>query len=251
MQLGGRVLSAVVGTLVLVSIGVVLSYFLLERQEGLSAGLVELLGGEDTVGHAYLSAVDEDLESVFFGNLVFVAVMSVLAIATYWGNEPPSTPGSAGPADLRVGRAYRCRQSDSPRRREDRLRSTGRLSRLAGPRERRGFPRLRRRRAPRVLPRARYPPSDFIQPYITGQQLDMVMMMFGYILGPILFGWYGFFLLPILFIVMLEAIRIVLPELIHGETLSPDVSMGDSIGADPPEARGAAAESEETSVQSD
>ena len=28
-------------------------------------------------------------------------------------------------------------------------------------------------------------------------------MMFGYILGPILFGWYGFFLLPILFIVTL------------------------------------------------
>jgi len=87
MQLGGRVLSAVVGTLVLVSIGVMLSYFLLERQEGLSAGLVELLGGEDTVGHAYLSAVDKDLESVFFGNLVFVTVMSVLAIATYWGTN--------------------------------------------------------------------------------------------------------------------------------------------------------------------
>lgn len=61
--------------------------------------------------------------------------------------------------------------------------------------------------------------------------------MFGYILGPILFGWYGFFLLPIVFIVLLEAIRIVLPELVHGEAMTPEVDMGESVGTDPQEDR--------------
>ena len=65
----------------------------------------------------------------------------------------------------------------------------------------------------------------------------MVTMMFAYLLGPILFGWYGFFLLPILFILMLEAIRIVLPELLHGEPLVPTVSMGESVGTNPSSAR--------------
>ena len=80
-------------------------------------------------------------------------------------------------------------------------------------------------------------PQTFLQPYITGRQLDMLVLMFGYILGPILFGWYGFFLLPIVFIVMLEAIRIVLPELVRGEALTPDVSLGEGVGTDPQSAR--------------
>jgi len=64
-------------------------------------------------------------------------------------------------------------------------------------------------------------PQTFLQPYITGRQLDVVVMMFAYLLGPVLFGWYGFFLLPILFILMLEVVRIVLPSLIHGEDVTP------------------------------
>jgi predicted PurR-regulated permease PerM len=80
-------------------------------------------------------------------------------------------------------------------------------------------------------------PQTFVQPYITGRELDTVMMMFGYLLGPIIFGWYGIFLLPILFILLLEAIRIVLPDLVHGEALTQRVELGDSVGTDPRAAR--------------
>jgi predicted PurR-regulated permease PerM len=78
-------------------------------------------------------------------------------------------------------------------------------------------------------------PQTFLQPYISGRDLDGMMLMFAYLLGPILFGWYGFFLLPIVLIAMLEAVRIVLPELLHGERLTHDVDMGESVGADPQE----------------
>ncbi|MFC6724545.1 AI-2E family transporter, partial [Halobium palmae] len=81
-------------------------------------------------------------------------------------------------------------------------------------------------------------PQALIQPYITGRQLDMMLLMFAYLLGPILFGWYGFFLLPVLFIVMLEATRIVLPQLVHGEPLTQGASMAEDVGADPRSADG-------------
>jgi len=62
-----------------------------------------------------------------------------------------------------------------------------------------------------------------------------MVLMFAYLLGPILFGWYGFFLLPILFLAILEAVRIVLPDLIHGERLTTVPEMGEDLGADPQE----------------
>jgi predicted PurR-regulated permease PerM len=62
-------------------------------------------------------------------------------------------------------------------------------------------------------------PQSFLQPYISGRQLNPLMLLFAYILGPILFGWYGFFLLPILFVLMLEVVRIVLSEFLHGDPI--------------------------------
>src|SRR5699024_2000328 len=76
-------------------------------------------------------------------------------------------------------------------------------------------------------------PQTFLQPYITGRRLDMILLMFAYILGPTLFGWYGFFLLPIVFVVILEVIRIVLPELVRGDPLTPTVTLGKDIGSAP------------------
>ena len=80
-------------------------------------------------------------------------------------------------------------------------------------------------------------PQTFIQPYIAGRRLDMLVLMFAYVLGPILWGWYGFFLLPIVFITIIELVRIVLPELVRGEPLTPAVSLGEGVGTDPRSAR--------------
>lgn len=237
LQAGMRVISTLISTLLLLALALTLSYFLLKNDEELSDGLRQLFGGGDTTAYAYASAVDEDLESVFFGNFLFVIVMAVIAAAAYWGTNffaPPGLhvpmilvlaflTGIASLIPIVVGKVIY-------------LPIVGYLGfqavRLGG--NQLGF-------VAGVL--VAYfllldvLPQTFLQPYITGRQLDMVMMMFAYLLGPVLFGWYGFFLLPILFILMLEAIRIVLPELVHGEALTPTVSMGESVGADPQSAR--------------
>lgn len=78
-------------------------------------------------------------------------------------------------------------------------------------------------------------PQSFLQPYLSGRRLNAILLLFAYLLGPILFGWYGIFLMPILFVLVLEAIRIVLPELLSGEPIRPEASVAEDIGTDPEE----------------
>jgi hypothetical protein len=70
-------------------------------------------------------------------------------------------------------------------------------------------------------------------------------LLFAYILGPILFGWYGFFLLPIVFVLMLEMVRILLPELFHGEPIVPEPGLAEENGADTEEMQETGADAEE------
>jgi len=233
LQIGVAVFSALVGTLLFLALAITLSYFLLQNDQELSDGLRQLFGGEDSTAYAYATAVDSDLESVFFGNLLFVVVMFAISAVAYWGTNALAPgalqipipfvlaflTGVASLVPLVVGKlvyvpvvVYLALQS---------LRAGGNYLPFVGGALVVYFLLLD------ILP------QTFLQPYITGRQLDMVVMMFAYLLGPVLFGWYGFFLLPILFILMLEAIRIVLPQLVRGEPLTPTVSLGESVGTDP------------------
>lgn len=233
LDVGIQVLGAISSTLVFLGLVIAFSYFLLRNDDHLADGLEALFGGRNTVAYAYASAVDADLESVFFGNLLFVVAMSVIAAVAYEATNLLAPQGLHVPMILVLAVltgvtslipivvskvvylpvvAYLGLQA---------LRSSGGgllfvVGVLVG-----YFLVLD------ILP------QTFLQPYITGRKLDMILMMFAYILGPILFGWYGFFLLPIVFIVMLEAIRIPLLELVRGEPLKPDVSLAEGVGTDP------------------
>ncbi|WP_324758152.1 AI-2E family transporter [Haloarcula sp. GH36] len=73
-------------------------------------------------------------------------------------------------------------------------------------------------------------------------------LMFAYIFGPFLFGWYGIFLAPMLLVLVFHFARFVLPELVNGSTIEPyavDPSMasdhGPAVGeSDSPETEPAA-----------
>ena len=51
--------------------------------------------------------------------------------------------------------------------------------------------------------------------------LHVGLVMFAYIFGPILFGWYGLFLGPIALVAITHFARLVLPELLQGEPIVP------------------------------
>ncbi|WP_255195582.1 AI-2E family transporter [Halorarius litoreus] len=64
-------------------------------------------------------------------------------------------------------------------------------------------------------------PDLILRPYVSGRNLHVGMVMFAYIFGPLLFGWYGIFLGPIILVFVVHFVRLVLPELIEGTEIKP------------------------------
>jgi predicted PurR-regulated permease PerM len=70
-------------------------------------------------------------------------------------------------------------------------------------------------------------PDFFVRPFVTGGSLHTGSLMFAYILGPLLFGWYGLFLAPMILVFVTHFAAIVLPELVDPRPDRPG-------GIDPP-----------------
>jgi predicted PurR-regulated permease PerM len=64
-------------------------------------------------------------------------------------------------------------------------------------------------------------PDFVLRPYVSGRNLHVGLVMFAYILGPLLFGWYGIFLGPMILVFVVHFARIVLPELLTDEEIRP------------------------------
>jgi predicted PurR-regulated permease PerM len=81
-------------------------------------------------------------------------------------------------------------------------------------------------------------PDIVVRPYVSGGSLHVGSLMFAYILGPLIFGWYGIFLGPMLLVVIVHFARIVAPELIRGTPVKPTAidpeAMADSSQASEP-----------------
>ncbi|MFB6153851.1 MAG: AI-2E family transporter [Halodesulfurarchaeum sp.] len=71
-------------------------------------------------------------------------------------------------------------------------------------------------------------PDLVLRPYVSGRNLHLGMVMLAYIFGPLLFGWYGLFLGPMLLVLLVHFAALVLPELIAGAPIEPE-AVGESI----------------------
>jgi len=69
-------------------------------------------------------------------------------------------------------------------------------------------------------------PDLVVRPYVSGGTLHTGALMFAYILGSLLFGWYGLFLGPMILVFVTHFLRVVVPELLPDES-------GEGGGADP------------------
>jgi predicted PurR-regulated permease PerM len=223
-------LGTVANVLIVLSLSFTLAFFLLRDDDDIAGWFTDEMAPEGSAGHAYAYAVDDELETVFFGNVLFVLVMSILAAVVYCGFNfvaPPALTipfavllalltGIASLIPLVVGKVVY-------------VPLVAYLALVASTQS--GVAMI-------------YPigllvvsflaldilPQTFLQPYISGNQIHIGIMMFAYILGPMLFGWYGFFLLPLFFVLVIQAVRIVMTDLLHGEELTPDVDAAPSLG---------------------
>lgn len=65
----------------------------------------------------------------------------------------------------------------------------------------------------------------YIRPYLSGKMFHLSLVMFAYLLGPILFGWYGIFLGPLLMVVVVQFLQVVVPQF-RGEEPTSGLDIG-------------------------
>ncbi len=209
----GFLSSVVVGFLLNLLIVTVVAYYLL-----LDGGRVRgwlLRFDDDAIVREYLEAADEELEAVLFGNLLNVIIISVVAIVVYMGYNvaaPPLAevpyPALAGAltgiaslipvlgmkivyVPLAVAAALPVLASGD----------TSALVYIAG------FVVV-------VVVLVDTIPDLLLRPYLSGKRTHVGLLMLAYIFGPIVFGFYGLFLAPIILVLGLTFADTALPRLL-------------------------------------
>lgn len=64
-------------------------------------------------------------------------------------------------------------------------------------------------------------PDLLLRPYVSGGDLHTGTVLFAYVLGPIIWGWYGLFLGPLVLVLGAHFARLILPELLANRELTP------------------------------
>jgi predicted PurR-regulated permease PerM len=216
-------------------IATVFAFYLLRDGDRINDWFLDTVGPEGTPAHAYVSAVDSDLETIYFSNVLLVLLIAVLATVVYYGYNllapaPIDIPfptamalltGFAALVPIIVGKVVYVP-----------------LVAYLGSVAARGEPSL-------LFPIGLFVvsflfldfiPLTFLLPALAGRETHVGVIMFAYILGVIIFGWYGLFLGPLLVVLAIQAVRIVLPELLAGTPVSPKVRSAEELGSDPAEA---------------
>jgi predicted PurR-regulated permease PerM len=77
-----------------------------------------------------------------------------------------------------------------------------------------------------------------VRPRLAGRDVPASLLLFTYLLGAGIWGWYGIFLAPLLFVLLWEFLLQVFPALVHGELPDADGEHVDDAPTDPVESRG-------------
>lgn len=225
---------AFTGAMFHLSMALVLAFFLYRDGNRLRRWVETEAGGGSAV-LAYLMAADRDLEYVYFGNVLAVSIVTLLSLGVYHGfafvspsdvSVPVPTllavlTGLATFIPLVVGKvvyvpvaAYLFWQSLQS--------STNAL----------WFPAAFLVVAFLLLDLI---PQSIVRPYLSGRTLHKGAVLFSYLLGATLFGWYGLFLGPLVLVLVVQFANVVLPDLLRGEPFSPRATGTTEMGSDPDE----------------
>lgn len=231
------VVGGVSTVLLTLTLSLSLAFFLYRDGHRLQAWYRREVGGRDTAAYSYLAAVDTDLEVVYFGNVLTVLAVTVGSVVFYNGYnfvapDPVTLPfptllailtGLATFVPLVVGKVVyvpaglflvgRAVQSDT--------------SLLV-------YPLVFLVAAFVLLDLI---PQSIVRPFISGQTMHEGAVLFAYILGAVLFGWYGLFLGPLVLVLVVQFVNVVLGELIRGEPFTPAPTGATDLGTNPDPAK--------------
>lgn len=229
---GEAVLTPVATFALHLSLAVALGFYLLRDGDRL-AGWFRQEVGEDSSLWLYATLVDRDLQVAYFGNIRTVVVVAMLAIASYNGLNLIAPPGLKIPIPnvlalltgaatiipIIVGKVVYVPLTVY----------LGAIAIESDP-STLWFPVLVALVALIVLDLV---PIMVIRPYLAGESTHRGLMMFSYIFGGLLFGWYGVFLGPLVLIATIHVLRVGLSELAHGDPITAEVTTGPGLGSMP------------------
>jgi len=221
-------LGSAVDTVAFLGIGAVhlfvmlaLAFYLLRDGDRLSRWVVRKFGDERGVLETYGRAVDRDFKAIFFGNILNAVLTGSIGVLAYSILNVYAPPGLSIPAAPLVGL----------------LAGVASLIPIVGMKL-------------VYIPVALYLsvvavltdptglwfvvvfaaisfvivdtiPDLVLRPYVSGRSLHVGSLMIAYTFGPLLFGWYGIFLAPMLLVLVVNFARLVLPELLDGDPIKP------------------------------
>ena len=221
-------LASAVDTVAFLGIGAVhlfvmlaLAFYLLRDGGRLSRWTIRKFGDERGVMETYGRAIDRDFKAIFFGNILNAVLTGSIGVLAYSILNVYAPPGLAIPAAPLVGL----------------LAGVASLIPIVG---------MKLVYIPVALylavlgalndPTALWfvvvfaavsfvvvdtIPDLVLRPYVSGRRLHVGSLMIAYTFGPLLFGWYGIFLAPMLLVLIVHFVRLVLPELLNGQPIRP------------------------------
>lgn len=199
---------------------IIIAFYLLRDDHRLGSWFQRRFTDGSGVTEAYARAVDHDLSTVFFGNILFAFATGVIAAVSYATLDAFSPAGIAIPYPVLFGLitgiaslipvigiklvwipmagwlGFAAVQSDG------------------------GYAFV----VVFVLVAAvivDFIPDLLLRPYVSGRNLHLGLVILSYVFGPLLWGWYGLFLGPLVLVLLVHFVRLVLPELLAGRKIEP------------------------------
>jgi len=215
-------LTSAIGTLAWVAVVLIngfvmvaLAFYLLRDDHRMARWLTDEFGEQGALLRRYLRAVDRDLEGIFFGNILNAVFTGTIAVITYSLLNVIAPAGLAIPAAALVGL----------------LAGVASLLPIVGMKliyvPVGGYLAVGSLTSAGTgtlwfvglffvvsLVVVDMIPDLLLRPYVSGKNVHVGALMLAYTLGPLLFGWYGLFLLPVVLVLIFQFARIVLPELL-------------------------------------
>jgi predicted PurR-regulated permease PerM len=235
-----------VGTaLINVFLALAVAFYLLRDGPRLSRWIRETFDDQQEFLTVYLREVDEDLGSVFFGNILNAIAIAVVAAFVYTVlNVFAPAEGIPYPALVAVLAAAASLIPVVGMKLVYVPLAIGLFARAVLMGNPLWFPTVF---TVATIVFVDFIPDLVLRPYVSGRNLHVGLVMIAYILGPLLFGWYGLFLGPLLLVVIYHFARLVLPVLIDGDGTE---AMPISAAAGPTEESSEAGDADDT-VDSD
>ena len=208
--------STVSGLLLNLLITVIVTYYLLLDGSKLHDWLLRF--DDDAIVREYLEAADAELETVLYGNLLNVIAISVIAVATYTGYNLVAPDVVSVPYPTLAGA----------------LTGIASLIPVIGMKIV-YLPLAAATAIPTILDNepgllvyvvgflavavvvVDTIPDIVLRPYFSGESTHVGLLMLAYVFGPVVFGFYGLFLAPIVLVLVLTFADTALPGLLGAE----------------------------------